>query len=172
MAQQLDELKSVAKAIRNLHVEINKLRKAGEDEKTDALEKKILRLISRLEAAAEQAANSGQGSSDELIELLEGEEAALKAYLNQPGGLPFAERINTRSHLQEVQFKLGALKIGKTLTWDSLLSTQELNQLKDDLKVAAQEVRRRRKLQTVINSVFNVGILAIGLTTRIATRFV
>lgn len=169
MASTLKELKSVANAAKSLHGEIENLRNAGENEKTDNIEAKALKLIAKLEAAAINATTPGEGSSDELIGLLKAEEKIIKARLNQPSGLPFAERISTRMMLQEVQFKLGAVKIGKTLTWDSLLSAAELAQYQDDLKTAAQEVRRRKKLQTVVSSVFNIGIMAIGLTTKIAT---
>lgn len=169
MALKLKELKSIANATKKLYSEIKTLRNAGEDEKTDKIEAMALKLVDRLEATAINATNPGQGSSDELIQLLEAEKAALTAYIKQPGGLPFAERVSTRAHLQEIQFKLGAIKIGKTLTWDSLLSPTELAEYRDDLKAAALEVQRRRKLRSVLSSVSNIGIMVINLTTKIAT---
>ena len=169
MATVLTELKGVAKAAKSLHAEIKRLRNAGEDKKTDRIENKALKLIKKLEAAAINAQSPGQGSSDDLIDVLKAEESVLKAYLNQPGGLPFAERIVTRNQLADVQFKLGAVKIGATLTWDSLLEPAEFGQYQEDLKAAAQDVRRRRKLQSVVSSVFNIGLMAIDLTTKIAT---
>ena len=169
MSSTLTELKGVAKAAKSLQAEIKRLRNAGNDKKTDQIEKKALKLIDKLEAAAVNAQSPGEGSSDDLIDVLKAEESVLKAYLNQPGGLPFAERIVTRNQLADVQFKLGAVTIGTTLTWNRLLTPAEFRQYKEDLRAAAQDVRRRRKLQTVLSSVFNIGIMAIGLTTKIAT---
>ena len=169
MSSTLTELKSVANAAKTLQAEIKKLRKAGEDKKTDQIEKKALKLIEKLELAAINAQSPGQGVSDDLIDVLTAEASVLNAYLNQPGGLPFAERIMTRNLLADVQFKRGAVKIGTTLNWDKLLGPAEFAQYKEDLKAAATDVRRRRKLQSVLRSVFNIGIMAIGLTTKIAT---
>lgn len=166
MSETLKELKGVARSAKSLHAEVKKLRNAGEDKKTDKIEARALKFIAKLEVAAINAAQPGEGASDDLIEVLKVEEGVLKARLKQD--LPFAESLQVETNLMEVQFKLGAIQIGAALQWDSLLSQDELEEFKEELKASAQAVRRRTKLQSVIDSVFGVGIMAVKLTSKIA----
>lgn len=166
MSATLESLADVITGARDLFDEIARLRAAGDDGKTAALEAAALALVARLERALEAAQAEDSAGDEELRAALEAEEAALTTYL-ETADLSLAEAMSARSRLADVKFKLGSLTLGATFTWKRLLSAAELEMYRQAVSQAAAEVRRRRLLGSVLRSLFGVLNTATSLLSKI-----
>lgn len=166
MALTVSTLTSVAKDTAGLLDAIRALQNAGVDEKTDQLEFDALAVIEQLRAAVADADTAGSANVDQLRASLEAEKTTLQKFLDQPG-LKFGERMSALARLSDVQLKLGQLIIGQTFTWNRLLSAAEIEMYEGALKEAADQVRRRKKLQSVVRSIFGVVSIGASLVSKI-----
>ena len=166
MPINLDVIKELGLDSKKLFDEINKARKAGNDHKTDAIASAATSLIARLRSAVSNGNGAGQANSGQIIELLEAGRANIESYLGNPD-LDTTDRLIARSQLGDIKIKIGMAKIRETFRWDNLLSQSDLEEFENDLATAASELRRRKKLQSIVRSVFGIFTIGAGIVTRI-----
>lgn len=167
MSVKLDSLAEIARDTGSLLSRVNGLREGGDEEKTAAIEQQALQLIDALEKIVEESGTAGEAPAEELKNTLEAQEAALRVQL-ESSKLSLDERMKVLGQLADLNFRLANLIVGRTLTWDRLISAQELAQYRLDLQEAAKEVRRQKKLQNVSRSILSILSISLGITGKMA----
>ncbi len=166
MSLTLTALKEIGRDAGDLFRTIKELREADQDDKTDAIEARALALVAKAEAALAATQEQGTANRAELKATFEAQKATLEARLDSD--LTLNEQMLVLTQMADLDFKIAAIQIEGTLTWDRLLSETELQAFRESLKQAAVQVRRRIKLQRIARSVFSIFTVALRLASKVA----
>lgn len=166
MSLQVSSLTEVAETAGELFTRIRGMRDSGRTEKTDEIERAALAMVSRLEEALAASSGPGGAPPPEVREALTAQRRALEERLAL-ADLGLSEEMAVLAQLADLDFKLFAMEIEGTLTWDRLLTGDELERYRGALRRAADQVRRRRKLRAISRSVSAILSIGLGLVSKI-----
>lgn len=168
MALTIGLLTDIAKDTQDLLTEVNNLRNAGTDDKTDQLEAKAMRAIERVRKAVEESAGPGTGRKEDLEATFQEQLKAIEQRTREDRSLDTSAMAALLHDKAAITARLATVTFSGALTWNSLLDGDDLEAFRQTIASAAKEVRQRRKLARVVQSLFSAFRIGLGLAAKMA----
>jgi hypothetical protein len=169
MALSLKSLTDIATDTGDLLEEIRKLQRSGTNEKTARLESDALGAIERVRQTLEDAVQAGSAERGDLKGTLEAELAVIEQRIATDPTLNTSELAKLLHEKATIKGRLAAETFTGGISWDSLIDDEDLDRFRRTIGAAAEEVRRRRKLASILDSVFSAFRIGLGISAKLAT---
>ena len=165
MPSTISNLTGIAGDLAAVFESINTLVAAGNDEKTQQLEDDALAVLGKIRELVTQNAG-GTSPSDLQKEYYRAREQELTQIINT-SAVPAPQKLKAIDDRAAVRLRLAA-ELLQEVSFQNLLTPEEVNDFEAAIKNAHKAVRTRIKLKAFAETVLTVSVLAASLATRVA----